>query len=196
MATMVKVTCACGCGKSFESRAADVKRGWGKYYDKSHKAVAQERRTGQHAAHKARMHRIDEDDIDGDWLLVGQGKTGKRLRLLITGALADLLARINERKAGCKEASGYLLVNKDGRKMTRDALRYQYDKARESAAAGNADLDEEIKKMWFYDLRAKAADDSADARGEQAASDLLGHDSVKTTRRHYLRRGKIVVPTK
>lgn len=149
--------------------------------------------TGQRPGDTVLMH---EDDIDGDWLLVGQGKTGKRLRLLITGELADLLARINERKAGCKEISGYLLVNKDGRKMTRDALRYQYDKAREAAAAGNADLDDEIKKMWFYDLRAKAADDSADARGEQAASDLLGHDSVKTTRRHYLRRGKIVVPTK
>jgi integrase len=48
--------------------------------------------------------------------------------------------------------------------------------------------------FWFYDLRAKAADDTSDERGDQAASDLLGHDSVKTTQRHYLRR--IVTPTK
>lgn len=41
-------------------------------------------------------------------------------------------------------------------------------------------------------LRAKAADDTADGRGEEAARDLLGHESVKTTQRHYLRRGKIV----
>lgn len=149
--------------------------------------------TGQRPGDTILMH---EDDIEGDWLLVGQGKTGKRLRLLITGELAELLARIEARKAACRESSGFLLVNKSGRKMTRDALRYQYDKARELAAAGNAELDQEIKKMWFYDLRAKAADDSADARGEQAASDLLGHDNIKTTRRHYLRRGKIVVPTK
>lgn len=57
-------------------------------------------------------------------------------------------------------------------------------------------LAEAIRAFWFYDLRAKAADDTSDERGDQAASDLLGHDSVKTTQRHYLRRGKIVDPTK
>jgi integrase len=50
--------------------------------------------------------------------------------------------------------------------------------------------------MWFYDLRAKAADDTSEARGDQAAADLLGHDNVTTTKRHYLRRGKIVKPSK
>jgi integrase len=53
-----------------------------------------------------------------------------------------------------------------------------------------------IEKFWFYDLRAKAADDTSDERGEQAASKLLGHESVKTTQRHYLRRGRIAPPTK
>lgn len=68
MATMVSVICACGCGKKFEARAADVNRGWGKYFDKSHKATAQERRTGQHAAHKARIERCDNDfDFDPSW---------------------------------------------------------------------------------------------------------------------------------
>lgn len=50
--------------------------------------------------------------------------------------------------------------------------------------------------MWFYDLRAKTADDTADDLDEQAASNLLGHENVQTTRRHYLRRGKIVDPTR
>jgi integrase len=50
--------------------------------------------------------------------------------------------------------------------------------------------------MWFYDLRAKAADDVSDDRGDQAAADLLGHENVRTTQRHYLRRGKQVGPTK
>lgn len=45
-----------------------------------------------------------------------------------------------------------------------------------------------IRAMWFYDLRAKAADDTADEHGDQAAADLLGHDNVSTTQRHYLRR--------
>jgi hypothetical protein len=39
-------------------------------------------------------------------------------------------------------------------------------------------------------------DTTSDQRGEQAASDLLGHDNIKTTQRHYLRRGKIAEPTK
>jgi integrase len=55
---------------------------------------------------------------------------------------------------------------------------------------------EEIKGMWFYDLRAKAADDTADGLGDHAASNLLGHEDVRTTRRPYLGRGKIVAPTK
>jgi integrase len=57
-------------------------------------------------------------------------------------------------------------------------------------------LSKEIKAMWFYDLRAKATDDTADGLGDEAASNLLGHEDVRTTRRHYLRRGKIAAPTK
>jgi integrase len=48
-----------------------------------------------------------------------------------------------------------------------------------------------IRKFHFYDLRAKVADNTSDLRSDQAASDLLGHDSVKTTQRHYLGRGKM-----
>ena len=40
------------------------------------------------------------------------------------------------------------------------------------------------------------AADTADDHGDQAAADLLGHDSVSTTQRHYLRRGKMVSPTR
>ncbi len=149
--------------------------------------------TGQRPGDTVLMHK---DDIEGPWLKVRQGKTDTQLRVLITGGLAELLERIEERKAGCKYHSDYLLVNESGQKMTRDALRYQFDKARELAAENNPKLDKAIREMWFYDLRAKAADDTADARGEQAGSDLLGHESITTTRRHYFRRGKIVSPTK
>ena len=48
MAAMQEITCACGCGRKKMVRTADVKRGWGRYYSKSCKAKAQERRTGQH----------------------------------------------------------------------------------------------------------------------------------------------------
>lgn len=40
------------CGAPFEARVADRKRGWARYCSKSCKAIKQERRTGQHAAHK------------------------------------------------------------------------------------------------------------------------------------------------
>ena len=54
----------------------------------------------------------------------------------------------------------------------------------------------EIRAFWFYDLRSKAAGDIAEIHGDQAATDLLGHDSVKTTKNHYLRRDKIVSPSR
>ncbi|WP_244115566.1 hypothetical protein [Burkholderia gladioli] len=38
------------CGRSFQARAADVKRGWGRFCSKSCKAIKQEQRTGQHRA--------------------------------------------------------------------------------------------------------------------------------------------------
>lgn len=49
MATITK-HCEC-CGKSMQVRSADVARGWGRFCSKTCKASAQERRTGQHAAH-------------------------------------------------------------------------------------------------------------------------------------------------
>ena len=64
MASMIEITCKCGCGRKKMVRTADVARGWGKYYSKSCKAKAQERRTGQHAARlrKAGGHR---EDLEG-----------------------------------------------------------------------------------------------------------------------------------
>ena len=47
MASMTKVICK-NCGKEFEARTADVKRGWGKFHNKSCKAKYQERNTGQY----------------------------------------------------------------------------------------------------------------------------------------------------
>lgn len=89
-----------------------------------------------------------------------------------------------------------LLVNEWGKRLTAPALRNQFVVTRKAAAKVNPDLASAIEKFGFYDLRAKATDDTSDERGEQAASKLLGHESVKTTQCHYLRRGRIVLPTK
>lgn len=149
--------------------------------------------TGQRPgdALKARM-----DDIEDGTLAIAQGKTGKRLRIAIVGQLADLIARIQVRKAGHKTVHAQILMARDGQPMTKQILRDHFAAAKTAAAEKHPELAKAIKEFWFYDLRAKAADDTSAERGEQAASDLLGHDSIKTTRKHYLRRGKIVVPVK
>lgn len=94
------------------------------------------------------------------------------------------------RKAGCKSKTAALLVNQHGRRLTGSTLRSQFDKAKSAAAEKAPALASEIEMFRFYDLRTKAADDTADGRGEEAARDLLGHESVRTTQKHYLRAGK------
>nr|WP_267876656.1 tyrosine-type recombinase/integrase [Massilia genomosp. 1] len=149
--------------------------------------------TGQRPADTLRM--TSHDIIDGH-LSVTQEKTKQPLRIVITGRLAELVKRIEARKATHNVVTAALLVNAHGKRLTAPVLRNHFGQAREAAANASPALAADILAFWFYDLRAKAADDTSDERGEQAASDLLGHDSVKTTQRHYLRRGKIVYPTK
>lgn len=149
--------------------------------------------TGQRPADALKM--TEHDIIDGH-IIVTQQKTKQPLRIVIKGRLAELVARIEARKVAHKVVTAALLVNTHGRRLTAAVLRNHFDDARALAATKNPDLADAIKKFWFYDLRAKAADDTSDERGDQAASDLLGHENVKTTQRHYLRRGKIVNPTK
>lgn len=149
--------------------------------------------TGQRPADTLKMR---GSDIANGYLEISQGKTKKRLRISVTGELAELLGRITVRKAQHKIVHDQLLMNRDGKVMTQPALRNHFDRARQAAKRKHPELAEQIDAFKFRDLRAKAADDTADLRGEAAASDLLGHETVKTTQRHYLRRGKIVSPTK
>lgn len=150
--------------------------------------------TGQRPGDTLRLR--ESDIIDGRLTVKSQNKTGKPLRIQVIGKLAEVLDRIHARKRGYKVITDALLVNLHGKKLTPAVLRTHFEEARKAAAAANPDLAEEIKAMWFYDLRAKAADDTSDERGDQGASDLLGHENVTTTRRHYLRRGKVVPPVK
>ncbi len=142
----------------------------------------------------------DHDIIDG-YLVIKQSKTSAALRFIIEGELKALLDRIEERKRSHKTWSANLLVSQYGKAMSKQMLRKAFETARSDAAdeadkSGNAALAAQIRAFWFYDLRAKAADDVADERGELAASKQLGHTSVQTTKRHYLRRGTRVQATK
>lgn len=139
---------------------------------------------------------LTEHDIVDGLLAVKQGKTKAKRRIRVEGELAVLIARIRARKAPFKVVSTYLTVNQHGKPLTKQTLRTAFETAREKAAEANPALAAQIKAMWFYDLRAKAADDVSDQRDDQAAADLLGHTSVSTTKKHYLRKGKIVPPTR
>jgi integrase len=149
--------------------------------------------TGQRPADALLM---TEHDIFEGHLIVTQVKTKQPLRIVISGDLEKLISRIRERKKTHTVVTAALLVNEWGKRLTAPALRNQFVTARRAAVKANPDLAAAIQKFWFYDLRAKAADDTSDERGEQAASELLGHESVRTTQRHYLRRGRIVPPTR
>lgn len=142
-----------------------------------------------------------EHDIQEGCLVIKQSKTGAPLRFIVEGHLASVLQRIQERKKQFKTHTSSLLVSVHGKSMSKQMLRDSFERARSKAAEkaldeGQTALAAEIRAFWFYDLRAKAADDVADERGELDASKQLGHTSVQTTKRHYLRRGSRIKPTR
>lgn len=149
--------------------------------------------TGQRPADALGM--TEFDIIDGV-LIVTQEKTKKPLRITISGELKKLIDRIHKRKESFSIVTGSLLVNQQGRRLTHPMLRNYFDEARQAAIIEAPKMEKLIKAFKFRDLRAKAADDVSDSRTEQEASNLLGHDNIKTTQKHYLRRGRIVSPTK
>lgn len=124
--------------------------------------------TGQRPSYTLHM---TEDDIIEGYLVVTQSKTHKKLRIVVTGQLADLLGRITVRKAQSKIEHRHLLMNLHGAPLTAQVLRNHFKAAKEAAIAANPKLEKAIKEFWFYDLRAKAADDVGDERGAQAATD-------------------------
>lgn len=139
---------------------------------------------------------MTERHIADGMLSVKQHKTTTRRRIRIEGELAAVIQRIKARKEGYKVWSANLTVNTRGLRLAKKTMRDMWVAARAKAADENPKLREAIEAFWFYDLRAKAADDVSEVHGDQAAANLLGHGSVAITQRHYLRKGKIVGPTK
>lgn len=139
-----------------------------------------------------------ETDIKDGEVWVEQAKTGKKLRITITGELADLLARMAARKAKNKIRALYLIVDESGYKLGRDALRYRFDQARVRAAEKSPALADTIRAFQFRDLRAKAGTDKAESAGDiRQAQKQLGHASVKMTEQYVRdRKGDKVAPTR
>lgn len=119
-------------------------------------------------------------DIPGGILNVRQGKTQAKLRIVIEGALATLLLEMRAYKKAIYEKNPTavramaLLVNEEGRPLTKHMLRDRFDDAR--ARAG-------VKKdlFQFRDLRAKAATEADEADGIRTAQALLGHSTESMT---------------
>ena len=119
-----------------------------------------------------------------------QQKTGKPLRISLTGEFGSLIERMLQRKAALNSTTTRLIVDENGQAATRQQIRKRFDAAREAAG---------IKKTEFQlmDLRGKAATDKEEKTDLATASAQLGHDDTKTTNRYVRhRRGKLVEPTK
>ncbi|MBC7502656.1 MAG: hypothetical protein H7315_19485 [Herminiimonas sp.] len=79
--------------------------------------------TGQRLADALRM--TDAGFADG-FLIVEQGTTQKKLRINITGKLAELLGQRAVRKAQYKIEHRQLLMNQDGISLTKAVLRKHF----------------------------------------------------------------------
>ncbi len=142
-------------------------------------------------------------DIAGDFLLVCQGKTNRRLRIRLlhdgqaTG-LGQFIDRLLERRALAGIRSSRLITNASGLRLSQAMLRNRWNEARERAAVTALDnndpaLAERIRQFQFRDIRPKAASEIEDLA---SASRLLGHSEQEITRQVYRRVGEIVSPTK
>lgn len=145
----------------------------------------------------ADVRRLSETDIEGPILRDGeeperkrgvlkvqQGKTKMKLRIVIDGALAELLLEIRacKRQIAAERAEAgdpvvhtlMLLVREDGQPLTKDMIRSRFDDARLRAG---------VKKdlFQFRDFRAKVATEVDEAEGTRAAQALLGHTTESMT---------------
>lgn len=135
--------------------------------------------------------RFKETDIKEDALWVRQGKTGAKVRIEVTGRLADVINRIKARKAtidGVRSLA--LVVNERGLPLSASALDNRFEHARRAAGV-------DLNAFQFRDLRAKAGTEKEEQAGMQGAQSLLGHKSASMTA-HYVRnrKGKLVTPTR
>ncbi|MGN6788920.1 MAG: tyrosine-type recombinase/integrase [Rhodanobacteraceae bacterium] len=142
--------------------------------------------TGQRPADVVRMA---ETDVRDGALMVRQGKTGAKVRIVISPNLQAVIDRAKARKQSQKVYSTRLVVNEYGRPIGVHALSERFKKARMAAGA---------EGVQFRDLRAKAATDKTEDAGDiRQAQQQLGHASVVMTE-HYVRkrRGQKVTPTR
>lgn len=154
--------------------------------------------TGQRPSDVLSMRK---NDMEGIYLLVSQGKTGKRLRIVleangVKNSLGLLLERIMRRTS--EHLSPFFIVNEHGKRTSWPMLRNRWADAREDARVKaevekKPDLANRIAQFQFRDIRPKAASEITDLSD---ASVLLGHSKEGITERVYRRVGAIAKPSK
>ncbi|WP_306440206.1 tyrosine-type recombinase/integrase [Pandoraea anapnoica] len=142
--------------------------------------------TGQRPADVLKM---DEREVRDGMVIVRQNKTGTRLRIEVVGQLALLLEQLKRRKMSHNPRSTRLIVDERGKPLGQSALRFRFDRARETAGIPK-------EEFQFRDLRAKAGTDKESTSDLLSAKSLLGHGSVAMTEHYVRKRGRKVTPTK
>lgn len=126
--------------------------------------------------------------IDGVWQ-VRQQKTKNKVSIAIVGKLKEILdRRMTENKP-------YIFCNKYGNRLKPIILTHWFIKLRAKAAKKHPEFSDELLAVQFRDIRAKAGTDKFLSSDTESAQKQLGHTNAQMTRR-YIRRNKIVQPTK
>jgi len=123
-------------------------------------------------------------DFTPEGILVHQGKTKAPLVIEWTPTLREITDRLMALKPDIPRE--YLIRNRAGGPYSPRGFGAIWQKLQRKAMRKGV-IESRYK---FHDLRAKAATDKADQTTDQEASDLLGHASVRTTQRNYIRHRK------
>jgi integrase len=125
---------------------------------------------------KADLLKIKREHLTAEGIYVEQGKGGARVLIEWTPDLERVVAEL---KAMAPQIPGeYLIRTRRGKPYSKSGFYQIWRRAMlKHVKAGGV-------PFTFHDLRSVAADGKATA---EEARDLLGHASVETTKRHYLR---------
>lgn len=133
------------------------------------------------AQRPADVLKMSFSDIEGNELVVKQGKTRKTVRIAIEGRLSELIERVKERARNAPVAHFALLQTNTGRPLSRGMLRLRFDAARTAAGVS----------FQYRDLRPMGLTAQPDLESARA---LAGHGTSAITNRVYRRAGEKAKP--